>query len=241
MNTVFSACLRALRDLGAPRVLAVLVLPVMASLALWLLVAAWFWQRWVSVLGELIGSTQWARWLRDWGAQWVTDAMGALTLIGLLIPALLITAVVITEMFAMPVMVNLVAARDYPALQRRNGGTAMGSVCNASAGIAVFLVLLAVSLPLWLLAPVGLLASALNSAYLAQRLFRYDALSEHASAEEYRALVKHARNRLFLLGLVLSPLNYVPVVNLFAPVVVGLAFTHFCLHELSALRNRGEA
>jgi uncharacterized protein involved in cysteine biosynthesis len=94
------------------------------------------------------------------------------------------------------------------------------------------------SLPLWLLGPVGLIAGALNSAYLAQRLFRYDALSDHASADEYRALIQHARGRLFLLGLVLSPLNYVPLVNLFVPVVGGLAFTHFCLRELDGLRKR---
>lgn len=237
MNTVITACLRALRDLAAPRVLAVMVLPVLASLAIWAVVAIWFWQRWVAVLGEWIGSTQVARWLRDWGAQWLVDGMGALALVGLLLPALLVTTVVITEIFAMPVIVSLVASRDYPALERRKGGSALGGVMNASFGITVFLVLFVLSLPLWLLGPAGLLAGALNSAYLAQRLFRYDALSEHAGADEYRAVVRRARGRLFLLGLVLAPLNYVPLVNLFAPVLAGLAFTHFCLRELSQVRD----
>jgi len=237
MKTVFSAFLRALRDLGQPRILAVMVLPVLASLTLWLIVAVWFWQSWVTVLGDLIGSTQMARWLRDWGAQWLVNSMGALALIMLLIPALLVTNVVITEIFAMPVMVNLVAARDYPVLDKRNGGTAAGSVLNASAGIIIFLLLFLISLPLWLLGPVGLIAGALNSAYLAQRLFRYDALSEHASADEYRALVGNARGRLFGLGLLLAPLNFVPFLNLFAPVIGALAFTHFCLRELAEHRR----
>ncbi len=238
MKTVFSACLRALRDLKQPRVLAVMVLPVLVSLALWLLIAVFFWHSWVTVLGDAIGSTQVARWLRDWGAQWLVNGMGALALVTMMIPALLITNVVITEIFAMPVMVKLVSERDFPALEKRDGGNAVGSVFNASIGITIFLLLFVLSLPLWLLGPVGLMAGALNSAYLAQRLFRYDALSDHASADEYRALVKQARGRLFLLGLVLAPLNYVPLVNLFAPVLGGLAFTHFCLRELAVVRGK---
>lgn len=237
MKTVFSACFRAMRDLKEPRVLAVMVLPVLASLALWFVVGMWFWQSWVTVLGEAIGSMQIARWLRDWGMQWLVDGMGVMALIVLMLPALLITNMILTEIFAMPVMVKLVAERDCPALDKRNGGTLPGSLFNASVGITIYLVVFVVSLPLWLLGPVGLLASALNSAYLAQRLFRYDALSEHASADEFRALVKNARGRLFLLGLTLAPLNFVPILNLFAPMLGGLAFTHFCLRELAALRE----
>ena len=238
MKTVFSACLNALRDLKQPRIIAVMVLPVLASLTIWLVVAVWFWQSWVTVLGDMIGSVQFARWLRDWGMDWLVNGLGAVALIMLMIPALLITNVVITEIFAMPVMVNLVSERDYPALEKRSGGTVAGSVFNATAGITFFLLWFFLSLPLWLLGPVGLIAGALNSAYLAQRLFRYDALSDHADPDEYRVLIKHARGRLFLLGLVLAPLNYVPLVNLFVPVLGGLAFTHFCLRELAVLRER---
>jgi len=200
-------------------------------------VAVWFWQSWVAVLGDAIGSTEIARWLRDWGMQWLVNGMGVMALIALMIPALFITTMIITEIFAMPAMVNLVAGRDHPSLEKRNGGTVAGGIFNATAGITIYLVLFVVCLPLWLLGPVGLIASALNSAYLAQRLFRYDALSEHASAEEYRALAQRARGKLFLLGFVLAPLTFVPVVNLFAPVLGGLAFTHFCLRELAILRN----
>lgn len=237
MNTVISACIRALRDLKEPRVLAVMVLPVLASLAIWFIVGAWFWQSWVAALGEAIGSTHIARWLRDWGMQWLVNGMGVMALIALMLPALLITNMVITEIFAMPVMVKAVAERDYPLLEKRNGGTLAGSLLNAGVGITIYLVCFVATLPLWLLGPVGLAASALNSAYLAQRLFRYDALSEHASADEYHALVKNARGSIFLLGLVLAPLNFVPFLNLFAPVLNGLAFTHFCLRELANFRN----
>jgi CysZ protein len=237
MKSVITAFFAALRDLRQPRVIAVIVLPVLASFIIWLTVAVWFWQSWVTVLGEAIGSTQFARWLADWGMQWLVNSMGVVALVALMVPALLITNMIITEIFAMPVMVKVVSERDYPALEKRNGGSVTGSVFNAITGIAIFLLIFVMTLPLWLLGPVGMLVSALNSAYLAQRMFRFDALSDHAGADEYRALVKNARGRLLLLGLLMAPLNFVPLLNLFAPVLNGLAFTHFCLRELSLTRG----
>ena len=81
-----------------------------------------------------------------------------------------------------------------------------------------------------------MLAPLLTSAYLNQRLFRYDALAEHASPEEFAQLVRHSRSDLFLLGILVSLLLYVPVVNLLVPVLGGLAFTQFCLGRLQVIR-----
>jgi hypothetical protein len=41
-----------------------------------------------------------------------------------------------------------------------------------------------------------------------------------------------------MLGLVLAPLSLIPVVNLFAPIYAGIAFTYLCLDELAAARAR---
>jgi len=47
------------------------------------------------------------------------------------------------------------------------------------------------------------------------------------------------RGRLLVLGLVLAPLSLIPLVNLFAPIYAGIAFTYLCLDELAAFRARG--
>jgi uncharacterized protein involved in cysteine biosynthesis len=82
----------------------------------------------------------------------------------------------------------------------------------------------------------ALVLPALISAYLNQRLLRYDALAEHAGRDEYAALRVRIKGKLYLLGLLLALLYYVPLVNLLAPVASGLAFTHLCLAELTRLR-----
>jgi uncharacterized protein involved in cysteine biosynthesis len=138
----------------------------------------------------------------------------------------------------MPVIVPLVGARHFPRLERRRGGTVAGSVRNAATSIALFAALWFLSLPLWLTGIGALVLPALISAQFNQRVFRYDALAEHASAGEYRAVVQEAGGRLYALGLVLAALYYVPVINLLVPVLSGLAFTHLCLGELESLRRQ---
>jgi uncharacterized protein involved in cysteine biosynthesis len=239
MGEIASALARAARDLVAPRMLAIVLLPMLASVALWIALAWAFWDAWTGGVERALASTAAAGWLRTWGAAWVIDSAAAVLVVMAILPAVFVTAIVITEIFAMPVIVRFVSARHYAMLGREEGGTVAGSVLNAMTGIAVFALLWIVTLPLWLTGAGAVLAPVLTSAYLAQRIFRYDALAEHASAAEYARIVRAARGRLYLLGVLLAPLLYLPVVNLLMPVYAGLAYTHFCLARLARERALG--
>lgn len=89
---------------------------------------------------------------------------------------------------------------------------------------------------LWLLAGLGALFSLLLTAYLNQRLFRYDALVEHASASEFKLILERSSDQLYLLGLILALLHFVPVLNLISPIYTGLVYIHFGLAALQRLR-----
>ena len=237
MSRIVTALARALRDLREPGILAILLVPALIALALWGVLAWLLWDAWSAWLSGIVAGTAVGRWLEGVGAGWLTQWFGVLALVALWVPATLVTVVVIAELVAMPVIVSSVAGRCYAGLERKAGGTVAGSLWNTIAGVALFGVLWILTLPLWLTGIAALVLPPLLSAYLNQRLFRYDALAEHASPAEYRAVIATARSRLFLLGLVLAVLFYVPVVNLVAPVLSGLAFTHYCLDELERLRQ----
>jgi uncharacterized protein involved in cysteine biosynthesis len=124
-------------------------------------------------------------------------------------------------------------------LTPRRGGTFLGSVRNAAFALLAFVPLWLASLALLVFPPLYVAVSLLLNAWLAQRMFRYDALAEHASADEIATLVRESRTRLMGLGLALSPLSLVPIVNLLVlPLYGGIAFTELCLSELAALRAR---
>jgi uncharacterized protein involved in cysteine biosynthesis len=237
VNAVLAAFAAALRDLRAPRVLAIVLIPPLAALAAWGVLAWAFaddWARWVA---DWIATSPWLTWIGNLGLSSVFVWASGIAAVALALPVVLVTAVLVAEIVAMPLVVPWVGERRFPRLERRKGGTVLGSAWNAVATVVVFAVLWVVTLPLWLTGIGALVLPPLLSAFLNQRLFRYDALAEHASPAEYRALVGRAGGRFFLLGLLLAFCYYVPLFNLAAPVLSALAFTHLCLAELAALRG----
>lgn len=238
MRDAVTALTRAAGNLFDARIIAIVFLPMLASVLLWTLLAWLFWDAWTGLIGGAMTTTTVAGWLQGWSATWVIDYTAALAVLIAILPAMFVTALLITEIIAMPVIVRFVAERYHPELRRAAGGTLAGSIANAAIGITVFALLWIVTLPLWLTGIGAVLAPLLTSAWLNQRLFRYDALAEHAGAAEFAQLVRDSRGDLFLLGILVSSLLYVPVVNLLVPVLGGLAFTQFCLARLAVMRSR---
>jgi len=138
-------------------------------------------------------------------------------------------------------LVGIVGAAHFPELERLRGGSFAGSVSNGVYAIVVYLLLWLLTLPFWLLGPFGLAISLLLNAWLNQRLFLYDALAEHASAEEMARLRGEAGWPLYALAPLLGLLYFVPFLNILAPVYMGLAFTHYALLILKKSREESRA
>lgn len=234
MNLI-SALKEAFLSLLHPRMLALLLLPMGFSLLLWGGLAAWFWGDWTSALGSWLATSPAGPYVE--GITWLAGSAVTFLILLVLIPLAYVTALLIVSVFAMPMMVRHVAQRSFPGLHREHGGSNLGSAWNGLAALIIYLLLWLLTLPLWLLSgPLALVFPVLLNAYLNQRLFRYDALAEHASREEFATLMERSGGKLYLLGGVLGLLQYVPLLNFLAPVYIGLAFTHFCLAELEKLR-----
>jgi CysZ protein len=227
-GAVFRALARAFPAMFSGRIVAVVFAPLFAAAALWAVVGWFAWKP----LAQGLGAT-----LLGGDDGWSFVAAGAAAVVLLMLAAVL-TALVAVALLAMPVIVATVAERDFGALAPRHGGTLAGSLVNAAAAIGVFLPLWLLALPLLFVPPLYVAVSLCLNAWLNQRLFRYDALALHAGGDELRQVIRSARGRLVLLGLVLAPLSLVPVVNLLAPIYAGVAFTYLCLEELALLRAR---
>lgn len=230
---MFSALTRALPVFASARVLSVVFLPLAGAAVAFVAIAWWTWTplvEWAAV--TLFDAPRDAAGVpTGWGV--IAAAIAAFLAFAALA---LVTALVAIAVLAMPMIVSTVAARDFATLERRRGGTFAGSVFNAVVTVAVFVPLWIASLFLLAVPPLFVAVSLALSAWLNQRLLRYDALAEHADAKELREVVRGARGRLLGLGLVLAPLSYVPIVNFVAPLYAGVAFTYLCLDELAARR-----
>lgn len=236
--SVVGALLYGLANLLHPRMLWLMLWPMLVATVLWGAIALAFWERLAAALAALF-----QRWLEpaagfvrlDFGDATVIAAYVVLFL--LIVPLVYLTALFILGVFGMPKMVDHVAQRAFPALERRRGGGAAGSVWNAAAALGGMALLFLVSLPLWLLPPLWPLIPLAIFAWVNQRLLRYDALGEHADREEMARLFRERRGALLLLGLLLALLAYVPFVGFIAPVVFGLAFIRYLLGALQQMRS----
>lgn len=235
MPLIFDVLRNAARDIVRPKVLLLVMVPMLCAAVVWALLGWLFWERITDWVNGLLLSTQAGRWLADW-AGGALRVMGAVMALAMLAPGALLTALLVTEFFTLPALIKFVAERHYPALAREHGGTVGGSLANTAVAIAIFLALWLVTLPLWFTGVGALLVPALNSAYLNHRVFRYDTLAEHANSDELKTLATSNRRCLYLLALSLAVFSYVPLINLLVPALTGLAFTHFQLGALARLR-----
>src|SRR2546423_10705517 len=102
---VLTSLARALHDLLRPRILAILFLPMLGAIVLWSALAWFYWDAWSAWLRIGFDETCVGRWLVAHGASWLLNRLSAVLVIALLLPAVFVTAIVITELIAMPVIV----------------------------------------------------------------------------------------------------------------------------------------
>ena len=236
--SILGSVLYGLANLLHPRMLWLMVWPMLVALAIWGIAAIALWTRMAVWLAELL-----RHWLEP-AAGFVRFDFGNATLIAanvalflLFVPLVYLTALFILGVFGMQKMVDYVAQRSFPALQRRHGGSVAGSVWNGVASVAGMLLLFVVPLPLWLLPPLWPLIPLAIFSWVNQRLLRFDALGEHADADEMTRIFRQRRGALLVLGLLLALLAYVPFVGFIGPVVFGLAFIRYLLGALHELRE----
>lgn len=236
MNPILDALAKAFRDLFQFRILRIVVWPMLAAVLLWLVLGVTFWDTFSGWIVNGLNALGIQHWLDGLEPRWVANAIQATLHMILFVPMVFITALLITAFFAMPALIRLVADRDYPQLKRESGGNLAGNLLNAAIAVGIFIAIWVLTLPLWFIG-VGVVLPFIAATYLNQRMFRYDALAEHGSSEEMKILFSKYQSSWWGLGLLTGLLQFVPLLNLFAPVFTGLAFIHFGLARLAKLRQ----
>ncbi|MTV40587.1 EI24 domain-containing protein [Duganella radicis] len=197
-------------------------------------------------------------WLRSVGLGTLTAVVAPLIAMLGLLPLMILTALIFIGVVAMPVIGRHVGLRHYPQLEQRKGGSILGSVGVALGGMAVFMGLWILTLPLYLFPPLAVAVQALLWGWLTTRVMVYDTLADYASAEERRQILRQHRWPLLIIGVisgaagalpgaiwlggvmavVLFPLLAAASIWLYVLVFIftGLWFAYYCMDALAQLR-----
>lgn len=263
-RAVATAYGRALRSQFSGKILLLSVLPVVLSLILWGALLYMGLQPLLDYLQSLFAEHD---IYQVSGGVLGTLGLGALKTIVvpllamlLLLPLMILSSLLFMGVAAMPAIVRHVSQRQYPALEKKHGGSFLGSMATNFSGFAIFMVVWLFALPLYVLAPLALLVQVALWGWLTARVMSYDALAEHASVEERVALNRLHRRGLLLIGMVSGALGALPgivwvggavlsvvlfpflaALSIWLYVIIfiftGLWFQYYCLQALADLRG----
>lgn len=266
MGLIFDAFWRSVVYCLHPRVIALSFLPLVVMVALSFGLGYFYWEDAVSAVTQGLEASELLTlalgWLDSVGLGRLRAVFAPLVVLFLATPVIVVLSLLLVSLVMTPALVSLVAQRRFPALERKQGASWLGSAAWSLVSTALALMAMVASLPLWLIPPLVMVLPPLIWGWLTYRVFAYDALADHASADERRALFEQHRLPLLTLGVLTGYLGALPSVlwasgALFiamAPILVPLAiwlytlvfafsslwFVHFCLSAL-AQRRQNEA
>lgn len=245
------------------RVIALSFLPLILMVALALGLGYFYWEGaldWVrgALEASSIINTVWD-WLQGVGAGNLKAVLAPLIVIFAITPLIVVVSLLLVAVLMTPALTALVAERRFPQLERKHGGSMAISLLWSLGSTALALIALVVSIPLWLVPPLILVLPPLIWGWLTYRVMAFDALADHASAEERREVFRKHRGKLLVIGIMCGYMGAAPSLlwasgALFAAAFVilvplaiwiytlvfafsSLWFAHYCLAALQDLRT----
>lgn len=233
MAEVMLALQRSLSTLGRGRVWFYMLVPAILAVLAMVGLSIFLLERLIASFIEQPPMS----WVSAWGALWLAKLLAALGGWLLILSASYLIAMLLTAIVVLPLLLNHLAAIDYPDLARLGSDSVAASTWNSLAAALLFVAGWLLTLPLWLVPGLGLLLPFFWMAWLNRRTFAFDALAVHATADEWRELRRRQAMPLLGLGLCMALLAHLPLIGLVAPSLAALAYVHFCLEALRRLRQ----
>ncbi len=268
MNDLFEAFWRAALGCLHPRVILWSLVPLLLSAGATLTLGWLFWEPAVAAVRGFL--EDWAlvasllAWLEAMGGGAFRSVVAPLIVVALAVPLVVVVSLLLVAWTVTPVLVDWVAAKRFAGLERRGGAAGWWASAAWSLGCTLLaLGVLVVSLPLWFVPPLAAVIPPLVWGWLAARVFSFDTLALHATAEERRLVMHEQRWTMLLMGIVCGLMGSLPsliwalgaLTLVFAPLLVlasvwlytlvfafaSLWFAHFTLAKLHRLRQAGAA
>jgi etoposide-induced protein 2.4 (EI24) len=228
MSLLLDSFWRAVAYCLHPRVVVLSLLPLVLMVLLALGFWHFFWDGAVAGMLGLLDRFEWLHalwaWLQGWGAGDARAYAAPVLVLVLAVPAMVLLSLALVAVLMTPALVSLVARRRFPQLERRHGGSVLLSVCWSLGSTLLAFLALGISMPLWLVPPLVLVLPPLIWGWLTYRVMAFDALAEHADAQERRLLFVRHRHWLLGIGVLCGYLGAAPSIVWASGLLFATAF-----------------
>lgn len=263
MPLLFDSFWRAVAYCLRPRVILLSLLPLVLMTALAIGLGYFFWDTaldqvrlWLDAFS--FSGTMWS-WLEGMGVGRLKTVLAPLLVIFGVTPLIVVLSLLVVALMMTPALVRLVAQNRFASLQALQGGSLATSVLWSLGSTLAALAAMVISIPLWAIPPLILVLPPLIWGWLTYRVMAFDALAEHATAQERREIFRQYRLELFGMGVLTGYLGAAPSLVwasgavfaaafvILVPVAIwiytlvfafsSLWYAHFCLAALQQLRE----
>ncbi len=206
LQEVMRSWARALAAQFRFKILLLSLIPLLISLCFWGGLMAWRLQALFdfiqSYFSEHNGFSSASAVLNSLGLLALKTVIVPLLAMWTLLPLMIMSCLVFIGVLVMPSIANHIGARDYPQLEKRQGGSFLGGLGYSLGSLFLFVFAWVATLPLIFIPPIYVLVQPLLWGWLTYRIMSYDALASFADADERKSLVAMHRPALLVIGLV---------------------------------------
>ena len=219
---MFKYLSKALQDILSPSVLGFVLKVGVASFAIWVLILGVFWSQFEALIASLIEKIP---YIGSW--HWFQESGAVLSALLVGYTMIIITISILTSLFSEDLLYKL-AKKHYPSLPPKQSGAIHRSIYYTVKASIVFIIAFILLFPLIFIPVIGQFVMLWLWSILLREPTIYD-VGGIFGLNEKSLLKKSKKSR--LIALIAALFNYIPFLNIFAPLYAQILFMHYILGE----------
>ena len=219
---MFKYLSKALQDILSPSVLGFVLKVGVASFAIWVLILGLFWSQFEAFVASLISKIP---YIGSW--EWFQESGAIISALLIGYTMVIITISILTSLFSEDLLYKL-AKKHYPNLPPKHSGAIHRSIYYTIKATVVFLIAFIVLFPFIFIPVIGQFVMLWLWSILLREPTMYDVGAIFGLDE--KSLMKKS-NKSRLIALIAALFNYIPFLNIFAPLYAQILFMHYILGE----------
>ena len=219
---MFKYLSKALQDILSPMVLGFVLKIGLASFAIWIAILGIFWDKFEGLIASLIAKIP---YIGSW--EWFQESGAILSALIIGYTMVIITISILTSLFSEDLVYKL-AKKHYPNIPPKQSGAIHRSIYYTIKATVVFIVAFILLFPFIFIPIIGQFVMLWLWSILIREPMIYD-VGAIFGFDEDRLMKKAKKSR--LIALIASLFNYIPILNIFAPLYAQILFMHYILNQ----------
>jgi len=207
---------KSLQDILSPMVLKFILKIGIGSIVLWVAILGYFWSNFSTFV------TSYLTWIPF---EWLQNSVAYVAAPFVGYTLIIITIAILTSLFSEGLLINL-AKKHYPNIQAISSPSIGGSISSTLSSSLLFAVLYLILFPTFFIPVIG----------QGIMLYVWSILLKAPTVHDVGGLfikekkeLKSKRKKSNLIAMIASLFNYIPILNIFAPIFAQIMFLHHIL------------